>query len=168
MDLTPFVDRLQRELLAVAAAGGADVRAIAERLVAPLDSAVRLAVLEVLTEAFDTVTREIAPGSVHLRLRGREPDIVVTPPPVSRAPIPEEDDRPGPAAGDELDDGPVSRINFRPPESLKSRIEEAAARERLSVNAWLVRATSAAVQARPNASTAPPRAGRNRFSGWVG
>ena len=68
--------------------------------------------------------------------------------------------------GDEFDDGPVARINFRPPESLKARIEEAAARERLSVNAWLVRATSAAVEARPKASTAS--GARNRLSGWVG
>jgi hypothetical protein len=60
----------------------------------------------------------------------------------------------------------VARINFRPPESLKVRIEEAAARERLSVNAWLVRATSAAVDGRAGAGPAPT--GRHRFSGWVG
>jgi hypothetical protein len=53
-----------------------------------------------------------------------------------------------------------------PPESLKARIEEAAARERLSVNAWLVRATSAAVD-RP-AATDQARPARHRFSGWVG
>jgi hypothetical protein len=35
-------------------------------------------------EAFDTITTEIAPGSVHLRLRGRDPDVVVTPPPAER------------------------------------------------------------------------------------
>ena len=171
VELSQFVARLQQELLAVATAGGEDVRAVAERLLAPLDSAVRLVILEVLTEAFDTVTREIAPGSVHMRLRGREPDIVVTPPPVSRARTQEADDRPVSVVndcGDEFDDGPVARINFRPPESLKARIEEAAARERLSVNAWLVRATSAAVEARPNASTASGRTARNRLSGWVG
>ena len=59
----------------------------------------------------------------------------------------------------------MSRINFRPPESLKARIEQAAARERLSVNAWLVRATSAAIEARPDR---PSTSTRNHFSGWVG
>jgi hypothetical protein len=163
VELSPFVARLQHELLAVADAGGREVRAVAERLVAPLDSAVRLVLIEVLTEAFDTVTTEIAPGSVHLRLRGRDPDIVVTPPPAARAAPAPEADRPSAVVDD--GDGPVARINFRPPESLKARIEEAAARERLSVNAWLVRATSAAVDGRP---TTDSRSARNRFSGWVG
>ena len=52
----------------MAEAGGEEARAVAERLVAPLDSAVRLVIIEVLAEALDAVTREIAPGSAHLRL----------------------------------------------------------------------------------------------------
>ena len=40
----------------------------------------------------------------------------------------------------------TSRINFRLPDQLKTRIEEAAGRDGLSVNAWLVRAATAAVQ----------------------
>jgi HicB family len=40
------------------------------------------------------------------------------------------------------EEGPTARINFRPPEHLKARIEAAAARDGLSVNAWLVRVTS--------------------------
>jgi hypothetical protein len=167
VELSPVVARLQRELLAVAEAGGEEVRVVAERLVAPLDSAVRLVIIEVLAEALDAVTREIAPGSAHLRLRGRDPDIVVTPPPVR----PETVDEPPPDQNreardaEDLTDGPVSRINFRPPEPLKARIEQAAARERLSVNAWLVRATSAAIDAR---SGRPSTSTRNHFSGWVG
>jgi hypothetical protein len=163
MELSPYVGRLQRELLAVAEAGGDDVRAVAERLVAPLDSALRLVVIEVLAEAFDTITREIAPGSVHMRLRGRDPEVVVTLPPSARTRAPET---PGSADrdGEEPPDGPVSRINFRPPEALKARIEEAAGRERLSVNAWLVRATSAAVDTRPGSANSSS----HHLSGWVG
>ncbi len=164
MELSQYVARLQHELLAVAEAGGSEVRAIAERLVAPLDSAVRLVIIEVLTEALDTITTEIAPGSVHLRLRGRDPDVVVIPAPAERPGSGPADEQQAPAV--EADEGPVARINFRPSESLKVRIEEAAARERLSVNAWLVRATSAAVEGRAGAG--PARAGRHRFSGWVG
>ena len=165
VELSPVVARLQRELLAVAEAGGEEVRAVAERLVAPLDSAVRLVVIEVLAEALDAVTREIAPGSAHLRLRGRDPDVVVIPPPARPDTVDQPaPDREGPDAED-LSEGPVSRINFRPPESLKARIEQAAARERLSVNAWLVRATSAAIDARPGR---PSTSTRNHFSGWVG
>ena len=39
----------------------------------------------------------------------------------------------------------TARINLRLPEQLKARVEEAAGRERLSVNAWLVRAAAAAL-----------------------
>ncbi|BCJ48942.1 hypothetical protein Asp14428_04170 [Actinoplanes sp. NBRC 14428] len=70
---------------------------------------------------------------------------------------------PPPAEGDAT----ASRINFRLPEQLKSRIEEAAAREGLSVNAWLIRVSGAAVQpaARPTTDRAPI-AGQ-RYTGWA-
>ena len=82
MDLTPYVTNLRAELAVAAEAGGEDARALAERLTAPLDSAVRLTLLEALSTAADEITRDLAPGSVELRLRGREPDFIVTPPPV--------------------------------------------------------------------------------------
>src|SRR3954471_4050841 len=84
MDLTPFVDAVRRELAVAAEAGGEDARALAERLTAPLDSAARLALLEALSAAADAITRDLAPGSVEVRLRGRDPDFVLTPPPADR------------------------------------------------------------------------------------
>ncbi|TMR25926.1 hypothetical protein ETD85_44320, partial [Nonomuraea zeae] len=81
MDLAPYVDRLRRELAVAAGAGGEDARALAERLAAPLESATRLALLEALSAAADEITRDLAPGSVEVRLRGRDPGFVVTPPP---------------------------------------------------------------------------------------
>src|SRR5690606_927262 len=67
MDLTPHVERLRHELGVAAAAGGEEAQALAERLTAPLESAVRLMLLEVLAEAADEITRELAPGSVEMR-----------------------------------------------------------------------------------------------------
>src|SRR5829696_5513028 len=81
MDLMPYVENLRRQLAVAADAGGEDARAIAERLTAPLESATRLMLLEVLSAAADEITRELAPGSVELRLRAGEPDFVVTPAP---------------------------------------------------------------------------------------
>lgn len=73
-----------------------------------------------------------------------------------------------PTASPDAEDGPVSRISFRLPDQLKSRIEEAAGREGLSVNAWLVRAATAAVQTSPPTRPAgrAPRGGQ-RYTGWV-
>src|SRR3954466_13111272 len=81
MDLTQYVENLRRELAVAADAGGEDARALAERLTAPLESAVRLMLLDALSAAADEITRELAPGSVELRLRSGEPDFVVTPTP---------------------------------------------------------------------------------------
>lgn len=171
MDLTPYVDTLRRELAVAAEAGGDEARELAERLTAPLESATRLTLLNVLSAAMDEVTRELAPGSVDVRLRGLEPDFVVTLPPTDGGAAaepagPAEPLRaPVPADGDE---GGTARINLRVPAHLKARAEEAATREGLSVNAWLVRAVSAAVDggARPRTTEKTQTIGQS-FTGWV-
>ncbi|MDF5758056.1 toxin-antitoxin system HicB family antitoxin [Spongiactinospora sp. TRM90649] len=176
MDLTPYVDHLRRELAVAAGAGGDEARALAERLSAALESAVRLALLEALSAAADEITRDLAPGSVEVRLRGREPGFVVNPPPGARPNGEPADATPEPAphtplpAVPEAEDGGTARVSLRVPEHLKPRIDEAAAREGLSVNAWLVRAVAAAVhneerRGRPG-SRPEPQTGR-RFTGWV-
>ncbi|WP_314175816.1 toxin-antitoxin system HicB family antitoxin [Streptomyces winkii] len=170
MDLTPYVDRLHRELAVAAEAGGEGARELAERLTAPLESATRLAMLNVLSAAMDEITRELAPGSVDVRLRGLDPDFVVTPPadsgPAEEAATPAESlTAQTPADGDE---GGTARVNLRLPAHLKARAEEAASREGLSVNAWLVRAVSAAVDggARPRTTEKTQTIGQS-FTGWV-
>jgi hypothetical protein len=166
MDLTPYVENLRRELAVAADAGGEDARALAERLAAPLESAVRLMLLDALSAAADEITSDLAPGSVELRLRAGEPAFVVTPAPV---------DDPGdagaapPAMPPEDDDGETARINLRLPGQLKAGVERAASREGLSVNAWLVRVVAAAV-ARDGSGRRPPhRGGRigEAYTGWV-
>ena len=161
MDLTPYVEQLRRELAVAAEAGGEEARALAERLTAALESAIRLTLLEALSAAADEITRELAPGAVELRLRGGEPEFVAVAAPAA-APR-EEPAAPPPDA----EEGPIARINLRLPEQLKAGAEQAAARERLSVNAWLVRAVAAAVAGgeRP----ARPRGGRigQSYTGWA-
>ncbi len=164
MELGPYIENLRRELAVAAEAGGDEARALADRLVAPLESSVRLTLLEALSAAADEITRDLAPGSVQVRLRGREPAFVVTAPPAepaggSAVPLPPDHSE----AIDGATDGAMARINFRPPEGLKVRIEEAAGREGLSVNAWLVRAATAALA--PAARTTSPG---KRLTGWVG
>lgn len=160
MQLSEYVDRLRQEFAVAAQSAGEETAAVAERLVAPLDSAVRLMLLEALAAAADEITLDLVPGSVHLRMRGRDADFVVTTPP---APEPVAEAAPVITPDD---GGPVARVNFRPPESLKARIEEAAGREGLSVNTWLVRAASAALDPRPAA--APRTANGGGRAGWFG
>lgn len=165
MDLTPYVNNLRRELAVAAEAGGDDARALAERLTAPLDSAVRLTLLSALSAAAGEITRDIAPGSVDLRLRGLDPSFHVTLPPEDQ---PAEPEPTQPASAPVLDDdGATSRINLRLPENLKARIEKAAGRESLSVNSWLVRAAAAALDTpEPRSARRTPMGGQ-RYTGWV-
>ncbi|WP_435971242.1 hypothetical protein [Streptomyces sp. Qhu_M48] len=185
MDLTPYVDSLRHELGVAAEAGGDEALALAKRLTAPLESAARLTLLNALSDAMDEVTRDLAPGSVDVRLRGLDPEFVVTAPPApdtfGEAEVPVAPPAPMPPAPVDVEDGATSRINFRPPAQLKVRVEEAANREGLSVNAWLVRAVAAALE--PTAdrgtggsgrapSTAQGHTGRTTsagqgFTGWV-
>ena len=168
MDLTPYVENLREKLAVAADAGGDEARALAERLTAPLDSATRLMLLDALSAAADDITLELAPGSVELRLRGGEPDFVVTPAPADDPAEPAGDPPPRPAAPD-ADEGAVARINLRLPEQLKADVEQAAAAERLSVNAWLVRAAATAVANDDRHRRPPATGGRigQAYTGWV-
>ncbi|MGB7980739.1 MAG: toxin-antitoxin system HicB family antitoxin, partial [Candidatus Nanopelagicales bacterium] len=149
MHLDRFVDDIARQMAVVAAAGGPEAATLAERLVLPLRSAIRLALLESLSAAADELTLELAPGLVEVRLRGGEPSFVIegvtaTPPAAEPGPVLP----PGPSdtAAAEPDEGASARINLRMPDSLKARVEAAALREGRSVNAWLVRAAAAAIE----------------------
>jgi hypothetical protein len=166
MDLTPYVENLRRELAVAADAGGEEGRALAARLTAPLEPAVRLTLLEALSAAADEITRELAPGSAELRLRGGEPEFVVTTPPADE---PAAAETLTAAALPEADEGATARINLRLPEQLKAGVEQAAGRERLSVNAWLVRAIDTALTHGDGERRPRPSRGRigEGYTGWV-
>ncbi|WJK43749.1 YlcI/YnfO family protein [Solwaraspora sp. WMMA2056] len=179
MDLTSYVSNLGREFATLAETGGDEARALVERLTGSLESAIRMTLLDALSAAADEITRDLAPGSVELRLRGRDPHFVVTTPPA------EPSDPTGTTAGDGAatadgppdndllitEDGPVTRINVRLPEQLKAAVEEAAAKEGRSVNAWLVRAAAAGLQRSDRDRRGDERGTGKRstqtFTGWV-
>jgi hypothetical protein len=165
MDLTPFVEQLRRELAVAAAAGGEEAQALAERLTAPLESSVRLALLSALSAAAEEITGQLAPGSVDVRLRGSDLGFVVTPPPAEAPPAAPE------TAVPDVDEGSTVRITLRLPEQLKTRVEEAAARLGSSVNTWLVRAVAEALARADRPPAAEPRRSRwssgQSFTGWV-
>jgi hypothetical protein len=170
MNLSVYVDSLRRHLAVAADAGGDAARELADRLTAPLESAVRLVLLDALSAAADEMTRELAPGTVELRIRGGDPELVVIPAPDEAAfddisPTHSVGDTGLPVVGDG-DDGGTARLNLRLPETLKQRIEEAAHREGLSSNAWLLRAAAAALGFDAHTQRRSRRGG-DRYTGWV-
>ncbi|HEX4442064.1 MAG TPA: histidine kinase [Galbitalea sp.] len=161
MELGQYVSDLQHHLIDAASNGGEDTRATAERLAAGLDAATRLVLLDALSAAASEITRDLAPGSVDVRLRGREVEFVVT---HSNADA-EPDDAPSATA--DLDDGSTSRTTLRLPDALKVRVDEAAATDGLSVNTWLVRAVAAALQPKQRRSTQRELRTGDNFAGWA-
>jgi HicB family len=173
MDLRPYIETIHSQLDSLVQAGGDEARELAGQLVQPLDAAIRLAIQDALAAAAEEITVELAPGSVELRIRGREPQFVVTLPPAGVADDTADDDAtpnewvaPRSPEGDEA---AMARINVRMPEALKARVEDAAEREGLSINAWLVRAAAARVERSEGnlgRSRSAPQ-GAQRYSGWA-
>ena len=167
MNLNPYIENVQRQLAAAGATGGDEAQALAERLAPALESAVRLALQDALAAAVAEITCELAPGSVELRLRGREPEFVVSAPPADVQADPHEG-TPAPIDPTDAKQGAMSRINLRMPEQLRARIEAAADAAGLSFNAWLVRAAAAAADR--SGPQRPERAAKHRaqnYTGWA-
>jgi hypothetical protein len=155
MDLRPYVETIHHQLSGAAEAGGDEALAVAERLTAAVDSTVLLALQDALVAAAEEITCELAPGSVELRLRGRDPEFVVRqpagfaegPPGAGDPGVADGPAAPATGAGTatETGEGGTARVNLRMPDQLKARAEQAAANERISLNAWLVKAVTAAL-----------------------
>ncbi len=165
MELSHYVDDLQRQLAVAAEAGGDDARALAARLTAPLDAAARLVLLEAMAEVAGEITRELAPGSVDVRLRGRDPEFVVTLPSAPPFESVATESEPTASTPIDADDGGTTRTTLRLPDHLKVRMEESAARDGVSVNTWLVRAVASALE--PQGRRSRTRDGQH-LTGWVG
>ena len=167
MELQPFVDDLREQLLAAAGGQGQESRAAAERMTATIDAAAHLVLLEALSAAADEITVDLAPGWVQVRLRGRDPEFAVTSASESGPAFVSAEPTASPASSSaDADDSTTARMTLRLPEALKLRVEQASARESLSVNAWLVRAISRAADAPHRAGDLPPSSGQS-FTGWV-
>jgi hypothetical protein len=178
MDISQFVEGLRRDLVQAAEAGGDEIRAAAERLALALDPAVRLTLMDALSQAASEITNELSGSSVEVRLKGREPIFVVLGSPAEHAAAEAAASQQAPEPGDEYgfdEDETVARITLRLPESLKAKAEELAARRGQSLNTWLVNAARAAATININISSTawgPGAPGRNRSSnkriqGWV-
>jgi hypothetical protein len=161
MDLSEYAESLRRELIGITRFAGDDITRAAEMLAESLDSSVRLALLDVLSAAADEITSRLDGAVVDVRLAGTEPEFVVT--------INEdfEHDTGMDAADAGADDAGQTRLTLRMPESLKSRVESAAAASGQSVNAWLVRAISRGLDA-PSGRGPKPRINvGKRYTGFA-
>ncbi|CAN5830377.1 MAG: toxin-antitoxin system HicB family antitoxin [Actinobacteria bacterium] len=150
MQLDSHIQSIQQDLAATAGLGDEATARAAQRLTEALGSTLHLRLLDLIGEAALEIGGQLGSGRVEVRLAGREPELVVV--------IDESSDAIHAASGEEL----TGRISLRLPESLKNGIEEAAAQEGVSTNAWLVRAIARLLDSRSH-----HRRGRNRIQGYA-
>jgi uncharacterized protein (DUF1778 family) len=172
MQLEHHLVQVLEQLSAAAALGDDRAREIAGALATAATPAVRLAMLNAISEAAAEITAALLdyPGSpaVTVRLDGDEIAVDI------HAAAPAEEPR--------RDEGePNARISLRLTETLKAEIDAAAESEAVSVNTWLVRAASAALRPGPFGSgsgfdafgpgATPHGRGRrdnqHRITGWI-
>lgn len=164
MELEPYVSALRDDLAAAAALGDEHARQTAERLLLALDPAVRMTLVQALSDATAEVTQRLeGTATVDVRLDGRDARLVVdhvaTAPTPPVAPV-------APAAGEGEEDG-TARITLRLPESVKAAADERAAADGISLNAWIVAAVRAATGS-PTPTVAGRRGrGRKQLNGWA-
>jgi hypothetical protein len=139
MELSDYVEKLRGELTSITRFAGEDVARAAELLSETLESSVRLTLLDVLSAAAADITARLGDSAVEVRLADGEPTFVVLT-------APEDEGYEGPAHTPDPDpEAGTARLTLRLPDSLKTRIESAAARDGTSVNTWLVRVAGRAL-----------------------
>ena len=162
MDISTYVESLQKSLNTTAAPAGKEVADAAILLSHALEPATRLCLLEAMADAADEITATLNDVTVEARLHGRELEFVVNE-------IRHPDAVQIPADSTKVDSSDdVARISLRLPESIKESVEQAAKTENISVNGWLVRAIATAVSDGPDRGYKPHRGGRRRsFTGFA-
>ena len=149
MQLDSHIQAIQQELASAAARGDEETAEVARRMGEALAATLHLHLLDLLGDAALEIGGQLESGRVEVRLAGREPELVVV--------ADEVPDAVQAAAGEELS----GRISLRLPESLKSGVEAAAAREGISTNAWLVRNIARSLDQRS------AKRSRNRMQGYA-
>jgi hypothetical protein len=142
MDLLPYLESVRVGVANASALADEHTQQVAERLGTAIESSTRLALIQALSDAVGTISAELAPSSVELRMVGQDPEFVVSVQTAEAEPTLLLPDRePGEEAETESpDDEPVARITLRLPQSVKTRVDEMASAEGISTNAWLIRA----------------------------
>ncbi|MCS7478400.1 type II toxin-antitoxin system HicB family antitoxin [Umezawaea endophytica] len=146
MDLSPYIASLREDLATAASAGDDNTRRTAAALSGALEPAARLAIMNALSDLAAEVTASLDDRVVEVRLDGRDVQVVVT----GGSDDSHHDDDPrqqevplrtafGDATGD------ISRITLRLLDELKTKAEQAASTQGVSLNTFVSQAVAGAL-----------------------
>lgn len=163
MDLSPYIDQLRQDLHSAASAGDEQTRQAATVLSGAIEPAVRLAVMNALSDLAAEVTTQLDGQVVDIRLDGRDVRVVVSG--GHRAPPAEEEVEPPPPppSGDA---GDISRITLRLLDEIKTQAEQAASSQGVSLNTFVAQAVQGALHSGRPRGPWDRRGGRGRGGPW--
>jgi hypothetical protein len=150
MNIDGLINSLRADLTRSAEVGDKDVSDAADRLLLALEPALRLTLMDALSQAAEEIRARLPGTNIAVRLNGREPEFVV-------------EAEAAPAEEPVVSEDGVVRITLRLPEALKTRAETMAARRGQSLNSWLVAAARAAAGSSENSR----HGAGQRVKGWV-
>ncbi len=150
MKMSLVVDGLRSDVVAVGELGDDTVAEVAERIADVLARSVPGRVLDLLSDAAAELTASLPDGRIDIRVAGDDVDMTY----VENEPGPMQ----APGDGDDLS----ARITLRVSEGLKSRVEQGAAADGVSVNTFILRTLERATSSNRSRSG---RAG-NRLRGY--
>ena len=148
MQIDGYIQALREDLVRVASLGDETTSRAAELLSVAIEASLARRLQDVLAEAALELNAQLDAAHVEVRIAGRDPELVLV--------------REDGSISEPVDEAFSARITLRLPESLKQRVESAAAREGGSVNTWLVQALQRAVEPRRTSSSVS----RNRLTGY--
>ena len=150
MQIDGYIQALREDLVRVASLGDETTSRAAELLSVAIEASLARRLQDVLAEAALELNAQLDAAHVEVRIAGRDPELVL---------VREDGSIPEP-----VDEAFSARITLRLPESLKQRVESAAAREGGSVNTWLVQALQRSVESKSHRSISS--GSRNRLTGY--
>lgn len=174
MDLTPYVTAIRDDLNTAASAGDETTQRAAATLSASLEPAVRLAMMNALSDLAAEVTATLPEHVVDIRLDGRDVRVAVTETAESAATDDAntgQSDTASATSGQDDVTGDISRITLRMLEQLKGQAEQAAANQGVSLNTYVSQAVQGALrgasQQRRHPPYGNPGSGGDHLHGWV-
>lgn len=148
MQIDGHIQALREDLVRVAALGDETTTRAADLLSVAIEASLGRRIQDVLAEAALELNSQLDEAHVEVRIAGRDPELVLV----------REVAEPEAPADVTLD----ARITLRLPEALKRRVEEAASRDGISLNTWIVRA----LVREAGSSRSSSGGSRNRLTGY--
>lgn len=141
MELSRYTESVREQLASASSLADEQTQQVVQKLGTSLDSALRLSLIQALSDAAVEISGELAPTTVEVRMDGAEPEFVVR-----QAPTTAHDEAYADESDDDVDDDDdflsdeeegQARISLRLSTRLKQRVDDAADEDQVSTNAWI-------------------------------